>query len=315
MDKIIVYGKGDFFSKIQNYIEITYDVLAICDKNKEKENVIVPSEINNYEYDFILVTSDKYFDEIKSELISLYGIDGNKIKSFTKIMGKARNQEFRDEWIQEKLKSIAEGDTILDAGAGESRYKKYCSHLKYISQDFGEYVPNESLGGLHSNKWDYSDLNIVCDIIDIPMDNETIDVIMCTEVIEHIKEPILAIKEFSRLLKPNGKLLLSAPFCCLTHMAPYFFYNGFSEYWYKEVLKECGFEVLECKKYGNWFEYLFQELNRIEHIINRYTDEQFSINDRTIVYQMMNILTKFEKSDKGSDELLCFGILIEAIKK
>ncbi len=93
----------------------------------------------------------------------------------------------------------------------------------------------------------------MCDIIDIPLEDESVDIILCSEVFEHLKNPILAIKESSRLLKKGGRLLLTTPFCCLNHMAPYFYYNGFSEYWYKEYLNEYGFEIKEIIRNGNFF--------------------------------------------------------------
>ena len=90
----------------------------------------------------------------------------------------------------------------------------------------------------------------------MPLENESIDVILCTEVFEHLKNPILALKEFSRVMKKDGVLILTALFCCLTHMAPYFYYNGFSEYWYKEHLRDYGFTIVEFVRNGNFFKYL-----------------------------------------------------------
>jgi 2-polyprenyl-3-methyl-5-hydroxy-6-metoxy-1,4-benzoquinol methylase len=43
---------------------------------------------------------------------------------------------------------------------------------------------------------------------------------MCVEVFEHLPEPIKAVEEFARLFKPGGYLILTAPFCSLTHFAP-----------------------------------------------------------------------------------------------
>ena len=45
----------------------------------------------------------------------------------------------RDEWIKNQLSNLKEGSSILDAGAGEGKYKKFCGHLNYISQDIAEY--------------------------------------------------------------------------------------------------------------------------------------------------------------------------------
>ncbi len=48
------------------------------------------------------------------------------------------------------------------------------------------------------------------------------------------------INEFSRLLKPGGKLILTAPNACLWRKGSYFFYSGFSNNWYKKILEDAG---------------------------------------------------------------------------
>jgi len=67
------------------------------------------------------------------------------------------------------------------------------------------------------------------------------DAILCTEVFEHIPFPIETTKEFARLLKPGGKLILTAPANCLRHMDPYFFYSGFSDRFFEKILGDAGF--------------------------------------------------------------------------
>ena len=61
------------------------------------------------------------------------------------------NEVEREKWIHEKIKSMKEGASILDAGAGERPYMKFCGNLHYVSQDFCQYdgVGNE-IGGLVS---------------------------------------------------------------------------------------------------------------------------------------------------------------------
>jgi len=113
------------------------------------------------------------------------------------------NESARVKWIEETLKKIPEGLTILDAGAGELQFKKFCSHLKYIAQDFGQYSGDGEIG-LQTGTWDNSKLDIVSDIVSIPLPDHSLDAIMCTEVLEHIPDPVRAIKEFNRLVKPGG---------------------------------------------------------------------------------------------------------------
>src|SRR3989344_4184600 len=98
-------------------------------------------------------------------------------------------------WVIKQLRGLPATETILDAGAGEQRYKKYCAHLKYISQDFGVYIPGEAGVGLHPKLWNAAGVDIVSDITKIPVKSGSFDNILCTEVLEHIPYPDLAIKE------------------------------------------------------------------------------------------------------------------------
>jgi len=51
-------------------------------------------------------------------------------------------------------------------------------------------------------------LGIVCSLEELPFKMETLDIINCRFVIEHLKIPEKAFKEFNRVLKPDGHLSL-----------------------------------------------------------------------------------------------------------
>jgi ubiquinone/menaquinone biosynthesis C-methylase UbiE len=225
------------------------------------------------------------------------------------------NEERRKRWICEKLKSLPSGIRILDAGAGEQPYKKYCSHLNYVSQDFAKYVPNAVKSGLHMQKWEYGSLDIVSDITSIPEPDSSFDAILCSEVFEHIPDPLSAIREFYRLLKKDGKLILTAPFCSLTHFAPYHYYTGFNKYFYLEHLGNKGFEILEITTNGNYFEYLQQELNRVEIMSSLYKGSKISFIERKALGIVSRLLKNISKASEGSEEILNFGFHIFAQKK
>lgn len=312
MEKIIVYGLGEQFWQQKKFLENNYEIIGYSDKvKKEMDNYIYPNEIKNSQFDYVYVTSIKYYKEIKKELVEL-GIDEDNIISFYK--WSLTNSDVREEWIIKKLKEIPEGKVILDAGAGELKYKPYCRHLKYIAQDFGEYKSDTGEGDIQFDKWDTSGNDIICDIVDIPLEDESVDVILCSEVFEHISNPVLALKEFSRLLKKGGKLLLTAPFCSLTHMAPFYFGNGFSEYWYKEHLEYFNFEIVELTKNGNYFKYLCQELFNIEGIVEKYCNQKISEEEKMTINNCIKVLSDFERRDKESSKILCFGLMVEAVK-
>lgn len=192
----------------------------------------------------------------------------SNIKSFFKslpgiksIYLNINNQNIRDEFVIGELKKIKSSLVILDAGCGSQRYRDYCSHLIYKAQDFGQYKTDlkKPIGSGHvteSDEYKYGQLDYVGDIWDIDEKDNTFDVILCTEVFEHIPFPIAAIKEFSRLLKIDGKLIITAPSNCLRHMDPYFFYSGFSDRWFEKFLKDNSLMEISITPVGDYYSWL-----------------------------------------------------------
>ncbi|WP_022752760.1 class I SAM-dependent methyltransferase [Butyrivibrio fibrisolvens] len=176
----------------------------------------------------------------------------------------------RDEFVIEQLKELKAGSSLLDCGAGEQKYRKNCNHLKYTSQDFCEYDGKATAGLDRNGKWDTSKIDIISDIINIPVDEESFDAILCTEVFEHIAKPDLAVREFSRILKNNGKLILTAPFASYTHMAPYHFCTGFDKYWYYSILEENGFIIEKIVPNGDYYTELATDIRRLPYVLKTY---------------------------------------------
>lgn len=225
-----------------------------------------------------------------------------------------RNQSTREIWLEDTLKQIPAGSRILDAGAGEQAYKRFCKHLNYVAQDFAKYDGKGDASGLQMGKWDQTNLNIICDITNIPEPDASFDAVMCVEVFEHLPEPIKAIQEFSRLLKPGGHLILTAPFCSLTHFAPYHFYTGYNRYFYDTHLPAHGFKIVELRKNGNYFEYIAQEIRRIPEMTKRYAGNNPNFFETIVMKLCLIMLNSSSKKDTGSNEMLNFGFHIFAVK-
>ena len=224
------------------------------------------------------------------------------------------NKIQRDKWINERLSSIPKGLKILDAGAGEQQYKKYCTHLEYTSQDFCQYEGTGDSAGLQTGTFDTSQIDIVSDIASIPCEAKTFDVILCTEVLEHVPYPDKAIKELTRLLKNGGTLIITAPFNSLTHYAPFHFYSGFNKYFYQKIL-EGDYEIKELVANGNFFDYISQEIRRINEIAKKYSSKKMKFMSKLLIVLLLALLNKFKKFDSGSYEVLCYGYQLVAIKK
>ena len=165
----------------------------------------------------------------------------------------AFNQLSRDRWVAAQAATLPEGSRVLDVGAGSCPYRPLFSHCEYRTQDFT---------GLQADQLRYSgygEIDYVCDATAIPVPDSSFDVILCTEVLEHLAEPLEAMREFSRILKPGGKLILTAPLGSGLHQEPHHYYGGFTPYWYKRFLAAYGFAKIEVEANGGSFRFFSQE--------------------------------------------------------
>ena len=79
-------------------------------------------------------------------------------------------------------------------------------------------------------------INIVQDITETNIESQIYDLVICWHVLEHIPEDIKAIKEVYRLLKPNGKFLISVPIYPVGNLKTY----EDSKIAYKDYIKVHG---------------------------------------------------------------------------
>ena len=133
---------------------------------------------------------------------------------------------------------------ILDAGAGNFRFQAPLikKGYTYESQDFDEVFDPNSRG-----KHTY-----VCDIKNIPVESGRFDVVVCTQVLEHLTNPFIVFMELSRILKPGGHLYLTTNFLFPIHGAPYDFLR-FTNFALDYLAKESNFSVVEIVPRGGFF--------------------------------------------------------------
>lgn len=89
-------------------------------------------------------------------------------------------------------------------------------------------------------------------LIDLTKDNSNViadkffDILICTEVLEHTENPINCIYELNRMLKNNGKLIISTPYNFRIH-GPLPDNFRITEWFYKEHLKKLNYNILSFK--------------------------------------------------------------------
>ena len=115
----------------------------------------------------------------------------------------------RDNWIKEQSKKIKKGSLILDVGAGTGPYRELFAGSDYRTHDLMPHSDDNNRAGQS-----YTQIDYISDIIELPIEDNIFDVVICTEVIEHVPEPIKALGEIVRVCKPGGLIILSAPRFC-----------------------------------------------------------------------------------------------------
>lgn len=219
------------------------------------------------------------------------------------------NEHNRKVWLKKQLEQIDAGHSILDAGCGKQQYKKYCNHLKYSGQDFGKYETDEKDSFAAGIKpYNYGKLDYVGNIWDIDELDSTFDAILCSEVLEHIPYPFETLKEFHRLLKPGGKLILTFPSNCLRHQDPYYFSSGYSDRWIEYFLPKLGFDIVEINPVGDYYKWLMVEVYRT------WRTNPGLISSLLLLPSFIYYYFKQRKPSKASINTLCMGYHVLATK-
>ena len=224
------------------------------------------------------------------------------------------NASTRDAWVEGMLKALPAGSRLLDAGAGECQYKKHCGHLKYVSQDVAIYDGKGAVG-LQTGTWDFSQIDIVSDITSIPEPDGSFDAVLCTEVLEHLADPVRGLDEMARLIKVGGSFIITAPFWSLTHFAPFHYATGFNRYFYEHHLGRLGFEIIDMVPNGNFFECIGQEVRRIQDIAQRFAGDAPTLLERYAMQIVLAMSQRMSAADRGSAEMLHYDYQVRAVRR
>lgn len=140
-----------------------------------------------------------------------------------------------DDEVSRCIKKYAFG-VMLDIGCGLKPYMNFSQ--KFVSS----YIGLDHWDSPHGTQ----QVDVISNAYQIPLPSNSIDTILCTEVLEHLEEPSVAIQEAYRLLRKNGVAIYTVPFSWPIHEGPRDFYR-YSEYGLRYLFEKAGFKVEEIR--------------------------------------------------------------------
>jgi SAM-dependent methyltransferase len=95
---------------------------------------------------------------------------------------------------------------VLDFGCGDRRYERLFTSAgaTYVGFD---------------GPWN-SRADVVGDANAVPVDDATFDIVVCTQVLEHLPDPAAAVQELRRIVRPGGRVLASTHGTFVYHPCP-----------------------------------------------------------------------------------------------
>jgi len=156
--------------------------------------------------------------------------------------------------LAETARQLPASSRVLDAGAGEGRFSALFAHTQYVGVDLA----------VGDSTWNYSGLDAINTLDQLCFADNSFDVVVFTQVMEHLPEPSAVLAELQRVLRPGGLLILVAPQSWHAHQIPHDFYR-YTAYGIRYLLEKNGLVPEKIQPLGGYFWYLSFQLQLLPY--------------------------------------------------
>lgn len=119
----------------------------------------------------------------------------------------------------------------------------------------------------------YEGVDIVADVHSLPLKDNAFDILILSEVLEHLHSPEKAISEGRRIIKTGGIVIVTVPFIFPIHEAPNDFFR-FTRFGLLHLFR--SFEAVQVRplwNYNETFSILFQRVFYQVDLNNNFFDK------------------------------------------
>lgn len=155
-------------------------------------------------------------------------------------------------FVRGVAEQLPAGTLLLDAGAGECAYRPLFAHCRYLGVDLA----------VGDRDWNYRGLDLAARLERLPLRDASIDAVLCTQALEHLEWPRETMAEFHRVLRPDGRLFLTAPMAHCEHQIPYDYFR-YTSFGLRSLCVRAGFRAVEVIPFGGLPMRLAYELPRL----------------------------------------------------
>jgi SAM-dependent methyltransferase len=157
-------------------------------------------------------------------------------------------------FVTEAAERTPPGARVLDAGAGDGRFTGLFAHTRYVSVDLA----------VGDTRWDFTQLDALCNLTALPFACDQFDVVLCTQVLEHVREPLEVLSNIQRVLRPGGRLYLSVPQSWHQHQKPYDYFR-YTSFGLRHLFERSGLCVASIEPMGGYFWFLSFQLQNLNY--------------------------------------------------